>query len=228
MSVILAGKCYFLAKSFLPMQWDPDPYCQCGSERNRGKASGSFILFIFMTKNFFASWSYFLFFLIKLLICWEAYNINKVYCRYILTRTFLLIHFLHCSRYFLLYGSPTFEIDSVFIFTLQHCCRSGSGREKCRSGIRDLGSRINISDHISKSLISIFWVKTTVLYADPPPGTGSFLALDPGYGINIPDPQHCVTEKVQPIIRNYGTVKKLAVFPVFVCTASKYRNNTNC
>jgi hypothetical protein len=161
MSVILAGKCYFLAKSFLPMRWDPDPYCQCGSERNRGKASGSFLLFIFMTKNFFGSWSYFLLFLIKLLICWEAYNINEVFCWYKLTRTFLLNYFLRFSLYFLLYGSPTFEIDSVFIctvwkipiwLTIYHCSIVAdtdpeSGIREGKAQIRDLGSKINMSDH---------------------------------------------------------------------------------
>jgi hypothetical protein len=55
------------------------------------------------------------------------------------------------------------------------------------------GSRINIPDHISESLETIFWVKISqFFYADPDPGSGNF--FDPGSGIgdgkNIPDPQH--------------------------------------
>ncbi len=53
---------------------------------------------------------------------------------------------------------------------------------------RDLGSGINILDHISEILVTIFWV-------NPDPGSGAFFSLDHGskmenfeIGINIPDP----------------------------------------
>jgi hypothetical protein len=56
---------------------------------------------------------------------------------------------------------------------------------------------MNNPDHISESLKTIFWVKILKFFdADPDPGSGIFLTLDPGWkkfgsGINIPDPQHC-------------------------------------
>jgi hypothetical protein len=56
---------------------------------------------------------------------------------------------------------------------------------------------MNILDHISESLETIFWVKTLKIsdaYADPDPGSGHL--FDPGSGIekfgsgiNIPDAQ---------------------------------------
>ncbi len=71
-------------------------------------------------------------------------------------------------------------------------------------------SGLNVPDHISESLKTIFWVKLKILKffdadQDPDPGirnlfnpgSGIFLTLDlgwknsdPGYRINIPDPQH--------------------------------------
>ncbi len=70
------------------------------------------------------------------------------------------------------------------------------------SWVRDgkkFGSVMSISDHISESLETIFWVK--LFDADPDPGSGIFLTLDPGSrmekfgsGINIPDRNTgCVT-----------------------------------
>jgi hypothetical protein len=53
------------------------------------------------------------------------------------------------------------------------------------------GSGMNIPDHISESLETIFWIKILKFFdADPDSGSGTFLTLDPGSGINIPDPQH--------------------------------------
>jgi hypothetical protein len=55
---------------------------------------------------------------------------------------------------------------------------SGMG-ENLRSG-----SQINISDHVSESLETIFWVKILKIFdADPDPGSGIFLTLDPGSGM---------------------------------------------
>jgi hypothetical protein len=46
------------------------------------------------------------------------------------------------------------------------------------------GSGMNIPDHISESLETIFWVKNTLIfYADQDPGSGIFLTLDPGSGM---------------------------------------------
>ncbi len=43
---------------------------------------------------------------------------------------------------------------------------------------------MNIPDHISESLETIFWVKILkFFYADPDPGSGIFLTLDPGSGM---------------------------------------------
>jgi hypothetical protein len=61
---------------------------------------------------------------------------------------------------------------------------------------------MNILDHISESLETIFWVKK--------PGSGIFLTLDPGWkkitgpgsGINIPDPQHCIFGRPDPDLLN--------------------------
>jgi hypothetical protein len=60
----------------------------------------------------------------------------------------------------------------------------------------DPGSGMNIPDYFSKSLETVFRVKNTLIFhAGPDPGSGIFLALDPrcsdpGFGKNIPDPQH--------------------------------------
>jgi len=59
---------------------------------------------------------------------------------------------------------------------------------------------MNIPDHISESLETIFWVEKLKPFdadADPGPGNhfdpGSGIEKNsyPGFGINIPDPQHC-------------------------------------
>jgi hypothetical protein len=55
---------------------------------------------------------------------------------------------------------------------------------------------MNIPNHISESLVTIFWVTILKFFdADPDSGSGIFLTLDPGWekfgsGINIWDPQH--------------------------------------
>jgi hypothetical protein len=51
-----------------------------------------------------------------------------------------------------------------------------------KSQDQDPGSRMNIPDHISESLETVFGVKYTyIFYADPAPGSGIFLTLDPGW-----------------------------------------------
>jgi hypothetical protein len=58
-------------------------------------------------------------------------------------------------------------------------------------------SGMNIPDQISEILVTIFWVTILNFFdADPDPGSGIFLTLDPGWekfgsGIKILDPQHC-------------------------------------
>jgi hypothetical protein len=42
------------------------------------------------------------------------------------------------------------------------------------------GSRMNNPDNISESLETLFWFKIL-----------KFFDVDPGSGINVPDPQHC-------------------------------------
>ncbi len=59
--------------------------------------------------------------------------------------------------------------------------------EKIR--IRDLGSGINISDHISESLETIFWVKNAYILADPDLGSGAFLTMNRGYERKNSDPE---------------------------------------
>jgi hypothetical protein len=61
------------------------------------------------------------------------------------------------------------------------------------------GSGMNNPDHISESLETIFWVKILKFF-DADPGSGMEKIRirdgrnsDPGSGINIPDPQHCMT-----------------------------------
>jgi hypothetical protein len=45
----------------------------------------------------------------------------------------------------------------------------------------DLGSSIKISNHINKRLVTIIWGKMLKFFvADPDPGSGAFLILDPG------------------------------------------------
>ncbi len=67
-------------------------------------------------------------------------------------------------------------------------------------------SGMNIPDHISGSLGTTFWDKIHLFDADPDPGSGIFVTLDsgwkifgPGYGINIPNPQHCPS-RIQVIV----------------------------
>jgi hypothetical protein len=54
------------------------------------------------------------------------------------------------------------------------------------------GSWMNIPDHISESLETIFWVKILKFF-DADPGSAMEKNSDPGSGINIPDPQHWAT-----------------------------------
>ncbi len=68
--------------------------------------------------------------------------------------------------------------------------------------IRDPGPGIVIQDHISESVVSIFWVKNNLMsVAKPDLGSGAVLTLDPdperknsdpGSEMNIPDPLHCL------------------------------------
>ncbi len=51
---------------------------------------------------------------------------------------------------------------------------------------------MNIPDHISESLETIFWVKILKFF-DADPGSAMEKNSDPGSGINIPDPQHWAT-----------------------------------
>jgi hypothetical protein len=46
-------------------------------------------------------------------------------------------------------------------------------------------SGMNIPDHISESLLTIFWVKNTQCF-DADPGSGIFLTLDPGWKNSYP------------------------------------------
>ncbi len=57
----------------------------------------------------------------------------------------------------------------------------GSGKVKNQGPVPGSGFDMNIPDHISKSLQTVFWVK--FFYADPDPGFGIFLTLDPGSGM---------------------------------------------
>jgi hypothetical protein len=57
------------------------------------------------------------------------------------------------------------------------------------------GSGMNIPDHISESLETIFWVKILKFYdADVDPGSENLFDGSgiPGSGLNIPNPQHCI------------------------------------
>jgi hypothetical protein len=54
------------------------------------------------------------------------------------------------------------------------------------------GSGMNIPDHISESLETIFLVKILTLFdVDPDLGSGIFSPWSPDR-INFPDPQHCL------------------------------------
>jgi hypothetical protein len=74
------------------------------------------------------------------------------------------------------------------------------------------GSGMNITGH---GLETIFRVNLKILkffYADPDPGSGVFLTLDPGWkkfgsGINIPDPQQCLLY----ILRNASAICRASI-----------------
>jgi hypothetical protein len=62
---------------------------------------------------------------------------------------------------------------------------------------------MNIPDHISESLKTVFWVKILKFFdADSDPGSrnifgpGSGINWDPGSWINIPYPQHWYLESI--------------------------------
>jgi hypothetical protein len=65
---------------------------------------------------------------------------------------------------------------------------------------------MNNPDHISESLETIFWVKIF-----------KFLDADPGFGINIPDPQHCVG---LPTYGGRGGGGMGSAFATFLCLQS--------
>jgi hypothetical protein len=80
-------------------------------------------------------------------------------------------------------------------------------KSKSWSGIR---SGKNIPDHISESVETIFWLKIQILWC----GSGIFLTLDPGwknsdpgFGINIPGPQHWNTV-LKCFKRGYRTLRE--------------------
>jgi hypothetical protein len=76
------------------------------------------------------------------------------------------------------------------------------------------GSGINIPDPISESLEIIFCVKIHNFFdADPDPGSGIFLTVDPGWknsdpgsGINISNPQHTGYSYVVPMGRGVALI----------------------
>jgi hypothetical protein len=56
----------------------------------------------------------------------------------------------------------------------------------------DPGFGMKIPDHFSESLEQILGLKIfKFFFVHSDPGSGIFLILDLGSGINIPDPQHC-------------------------------------
>jgi hypothetical protein len=79
---------------------------------------------------------------------------------------------------------------------------------------------MNIPDHISESLETIFWDKILKFFdADPDPGSGIFFTLDPGwkifgpgYGINI---RNTALQNIQVIVK-----KATRPDPVY-CLATK-------
>ncbi len=134
-------------------------------------------------------------------ISWEGKNAKKCFvnvCISYFENTVTLLVILPVSN-------VTLPIKFIFFY---QCCGSGSGirclfdpwsRDPGWVKIQDRGSGLNNPDHISKSLGTIFSLKYLDSFmADPDPGSGVFLTLDPGSGmakfgsgINIPDPQHC-------------------------------------
>jgi hypothetical protein len=55
------------------------------------------------------------------------------------------------------------------------------------------GSGMNVPDHFFESLETFFGIKildSLLLIRIQDPGSRIFLTVDPGSGINIPDPQH--------------------------------------
>jgi hypothetical protein len=52
---------------------------------------------------------------------------------------------------------------------------------------------MNNLDHISESLETVFWV-TILKFFDADPGSKMGKNSDLGFGIHIPDPQHCLKQ----------------------------------
>jgi hypothetical protein len=100
-----------------------------------------------------------------------------------------VLEYLHCARK---------KLYILFVISIQ--CWVGTVPKYLTVG----GSGINIPDHFPELPYQFFGLKILKFFvadADPDPGAGAFLTLDPGsriekirfgirYGINIPDPQH--------------------------------------
>jgi hypothetical protein len=57
----------------------------------------------------------------------------------------------------------------------------GSGIREWKNSDPGSGTGMNIQDHISESLESIFWLQVLKFSdVEPDPGSGNFLTLDPG------------------------------------------------
>jgi hypothetical protein len=74
---------------------------------------------------------------------------------------------------------------------------------------------LNNPDHISESIETIFWVKILKVFdADPGfekkfgSGSGMEKNSDPGSGINIPDPQHCLERDFTLLCHQHGRIEK--------------------
>ncbi len=132
-------------------------------------------------------------------------------------RTCVLIHSTFQDWYFSQFGSSYSKPHLITTGTHQQQCgrsvadpdpgsgtflTSGSGIRKGKKS--DLGSGINIPDHFSKSLETFLGLKYVnslmrIRISDPEyfwpwirdPASKN---MDQGFGINIPDPQHCVSD----------------------------------
>jgi hypothetical protein len=95
---------------------------------------------------------------------------------------------------------------------------------KSGSGILQLGYWNSFP--MSESLQTFFWVKKILKFFDADPGSGIFLPLDPGSGmeqfgsgINIPDLLHCQKKSKNRLVIDPGVCPTLSK-PRVVCTGN--------
>jgi hypothetical protein len=113
----------------------------------------------------------------------------------------------HPGSYFLKPSNNFLRLKIITFLSIHCCCAfwtsaSGSGMEKSGSEIRDKHPGSYFRKPNNGFLVKNTYIFCQLIVGNPDPGL--FLTLnpgwenlDPGAGINIPDPQHCQKQKIK-------------------------------